>query len=120
MEEFLVLVVIFGTFFGVLYLFFSTRHKERMALIEQGQNADLFMTSKRRTAMPLYAILLINMGILAIGVGLGVIIGQALQMGGMDDDISLPSSIFICIGIALLTGFYITRKYDKKYREDLD
>ena len=118
MEEAVVFLILFGTIFGVVYLFYSTRHKERMALIEKGQSADLFVTSKRKSSIPLYAILLINLGILGVGIGIGVLLGQALYMGGMDDDIAYPSSIFICLGLSLLTGFYVTRNIDRKYKEE--
>ena len=39
--EVVVLAVIFGTFFGIAYLYFSTRNKERMALIEKGADASI-------------------------------------------------------------------------------
>ena len=118
MEEAVVFLLFLGTIFGIVYLYFTTRHKERMSLIEKGMNADLFVSSKRKSAVPMYAVILINLGVLGIGVGLGILLGQALFMGGMDDDVSYPSSIFICIGLALLSGFYITRKLDEKYREE--
>ncbi len=117
MEEFLVALTIFGTIFGVIYLFYSTRHKERMALIEKGESADLFVTSKRKSAIPLYAIILINLGLLGVGIGLGILLGEGIHMAGMNQEISMPSSIFLCIGLSLLTGFYVTRKMDQKYRE---
>ncbi|MCF8239382.1 MAG: hypothetical protein K9I85_14560 [Saprospiraceae bacterium] len=117
MEEFLVALTIFGTIFGVVYLYFSTRHKERMALIEKGESADLFVTSKRKTAIPLYAIILINFGLLGVGIGMGILLGEGLHLAGMNQDYSMPSSIFMCIGLSLLTGFTITRKMDQKYRE---
>ncbi len=118
MEEFLVALTIFGTFFGVIYLFYSTRHKERMALIEKGESADLFVTSKRKTAIPLYAIILINFGLLGVGIGLGILLGEGIHMAGMNQEISMPSSIFLCIGLSLLAGFTITRRMDQRYREE--
>ncbi len=118
MEEAMVFLLFLVTFFGIVYLFFSTRHKERMALIEKGVSADLFVSSKRKSAIPLYAVLLINLGVLGIGVGLGILIGQLLHLTGIDDDITMPSSIFICLGIALLTGFVLTRRVDQRYREE--
>ena len=118
MEEAIVFLFFMATIFGVVYLFFSTRHKERMALIEKGVSADLFVTSKRKSAIPFYAVLLINLGILGIGIGLGILIGHVVHMGGVDDDISMPASIFICLGASLLTGFYITRQVDRKYKND--
>ncbi len=118
MEEVVVLMVLFGTFFGIVYLYFSTRHKERMALIEKGESADLFVTSKRKSAIPLYAVILINLGLLGIGVGLGVIIGNAIALSGIDEDAAMPASIFLCLGAALLAGFYITRAVDRNYRDE--
>ena len=41
--EVAVLAVIFGSIFGVFYLYFSTRNKERLALIEKGADASIFM-----------------------------------------------------------------------------
>ncbi|MBT8229073.1 MAG: hypothetical protein KJO50_02360 [Bacteroidia bacterium] len=118
MEEAVVFLFFMATIFGVFYLYFTTRHKERMALIDKGMNADLFVTSKRKSAIPFYAVMLINLGILAIGIGLGILIAQLLMMSGMDEDIAMPCSIFICLGLSLLTGFHITRKVDEKYREE--
>ena len=120
MEEFLVVLTIFGTLFGIIYLYFSTRHKERMALIEKGVSADLFVTTRRRTAVPLYALLLVNIGLLAVGIGVGILLGQALHLSGMDEDISMPASIFICIGVAQLVGFTISRRMDKNYRMEMN
>ena len=117
MEETFVFIVFFGTFFGIVYLYFSTRHKERMALIEKGESADLFVARKRKSAIPLYAIVLINLGIIGIGAGLGILLGSALHMIGMDDDTSYPAAIFTSLGLALLTGFRITRRVDEHYRD---
>ena len=48
MDAVAVLAVIFGTFFGIFYLYFSTRNKERLALIEKGVDAKIFMLRRRR------------------------------------------------------------------------
>lgn len=48
MEEVAVLAVIFGTFFGIFYLFFSTRNKERLALIEKGADAKIFNIGRKK------------------------------------------------------------------------
>ena len=47
MEEALVLIIIFGTIFGVFYMYFSTRNKERLALIEKGADASIFVKGKK-------------------------------------------------------------------------
>jgi len=120
MEEAFVFLLFMGTIFGMVYLYFSTRHKERMALIEKGETVDLFKGNKRRSAIPLYAVILINLGVLGIGIGAGLIIGQALVLTGFDDDVAMPSMIFICLGLSLLIGFKITRKIDQNYRDEAD
>jgi len=118
MEEAMVFFVFMATIFGVVYLYFSTRHKERMALIEKGVSAELFSVKKKRSAVPLYAVILINLGILGIGIGVGILVGQLLHIGGMDEDITFPSSIFMSLGLSLLLGYYFTRKVDDRYREE--
>ena len=38
---FLVVVLVLATVFGIFYLYFTTRNRERMALIEQGMDPNL-------------------------------------------------------------------------------
>ena len=66
MEEVAVLIVIFGTFFGIIYLFFSTRNKERMALIEKGVDASIFMKGQSKNAAPFWKVLILNLSLLQI------------------------------------------------------
>jgi hypothetical protein len=37
MEEVLIPLILFGTLFGISYVFFTTRNKERLALIEKAR-----------------------------------------------------------------------------------
>ncbi len=46
METAIVFIAIIAAIFGIMYLFYSTRHKERLALIEKGADASLFNTGK--------------------------------------------------------------------------
>ena len=45
-SELIIIPIIFGAIFGVFYLYFSTRNKERLALIEKGADASIFMKGK--------------------------------------------------------------------------
>ncbi len=110
MEAVLVPLIVFATVFGILYVFFTTRNKERLALIEKGADASLFNTGSKSNFMKV----LLNIGLLAIGIGVGVLMGGLLEMGGMDNDIAFPSAIFICGGVGLVAGFFLTRKMDKE------
>lgn len=47
MEAVIVMAIIFGTLFGIVYLFISARHKERLSLIEKGADASIFILQTR-------------------------------------------------------------------------
>ena len=45
-EEILIPITMFAAIFGIVYLYFSTRNKERLALIEKGADASIFVKGK--------------------------------------------------------------------------
>ena len=110
MEDAAIVLIIFGTFFGIFYVFFTTRNKERLALIDKGADASLFNTGSKHNFIKV----LLNIGLLAIGIGVGVLLGGLMQMGGMDEEIAVPSAVFICGGIGLVTGFFLTKKLERE------
>lgn len=100
--------------FGIAYLFFSSRNKERMALIEKGADASIFLKGRER-AQPFWKILVLNLALLLMGIGSGVMVGGMLaDIGGVRWDIAMPGSIFLLAGTGLLIGFFITRKLDRE------
>ena len=58
-SEVIIVPILFGVIFGIIYLYFSTRNKERMALIEKGIGADIFNKGKRSTA-PGWKVFILN------------------------------------------------------------
>ena len=106
------MIGVFGSIFTGLYLFFTTRHKERMALIEQGKEASIFYSNKRMVANGA-----LKFGLLAIGIGVGIVSGYILSAGGMQEEPAYFASMFIFGGLALMINFRIT---DKRNREWLD
>ena len=115
MEEVLIPLIFFGTLFAILYVFLTTRNKERLALIEKGADAKLFKSGPSNNNYT--GIVIVNIASLAIGIGVGVLIANLLEMNGMDDDVSYPAMVFICGGIGLLAGFFASRKLVNK-KED--
>lgn len=108
--EIVIPLIIFSALFGMVYIFLTTRNKERLALIEKGADASLFNTGKRKIG---YSFVL-NIALLAIGIGVGVLVGAMLSQGGMDEDVSFPASIFIFGGLGLLASFFVNRKLEKE------
>ena len=113
-SELIVIPIIFGTIFGLFYLFFSTRNKERFALIEKGADASIFAKGKGHTA-PIWKILVLNVSLLLMGIGIGVFIASILdQYTTLDEDAVYPATIFLMAGIGLFIGFNLTKNLDKE------
>ena len=115
MEEVLIPISLFLTVFGIVYLYLSTRNKERLALIEKGADASIFVKGKKEHAAPVWKILILNLALLLMSIGLGVFIASFLVYNlGVDDDVAYPGTIFLMAGIALFAGFIMTKKLDKE------
>ena len=110
-----IFISLFIVVFGICYLFFSTRNKERLALIEKGAEASIFVRGKRDKAAPFWKILILNLALLLMGIGAGIMIGGILDSSfNVEDEIAMPGSIFLMAGTGLLVGFFLTKKLDKE------
>jgi len=105
-ETILVTLIIFSSIFGVIYTFLTTRNKERLALIENGADAKLFNSGKRYS----FGQLILSISLLAIGVGVGVLVGALFQQNGMEEGVAFTSCVFIFGGIGLMSSFFVNRK----------
>ncbi|MBZ0327848.1 MAG: hypothetical protein K8F54_09620 [Altibacter sp.] len=109
-SEIVIMPIIFGVLFGIFYLFISSRHKERLALIEKGADASIFY-SKDRKVTPMWKVIIINLALLLMGIGIGIFIAAMLHYNlGVDEDVAYPGTIFLMAGIGLFLGFYFTKK----------
>jgi len=112
-SEVIIVPIIFGLVFGIVYLFFSTRNKERMALIEKGIGADIFSEGKRHTA-PGGKVFILNLALLLIGIGFGTLLASIIDhVTTLDEEALYPGVIFLTAGTGLLAGFYMTKNLDK-------
>ncbi|WP_111671815.1 DUF6249 domain-containing protein [Algoriphagus litoralis] len=108
--DILIPLIIFSTLFGVVYVYLTTRNKERLALIERGADASLFNSGRKRGL----GSIVLNLALLAIGIGVGVLVGAGLNQGGMDEDVAFPACIFIFGGLGLVVSFFVNRKLEKE------
>ncbi|UFH35480.1 DUF6249 domain-containing protein [Flavobacterium acetivorans] len=112
--DILALPIIFGAIFGVFYLFFSTRNKERLALIEKGADASIFM-SKRQDTAPIWKVFILNLAVLLMGIGAGILFALIIQdLFGVTSEALFPGVIFLTAGTGLLVGFKMTKDLEKK------
>jgi len=109
-SEVIILPIIFGIVFGIFYLHYSTRNKERLALIEKGADASIFVKGKQHAA-PIWKVLVLNLAFLFMGIGLGVFIASLLDTyTTLDGDAIYPATIFFMAGAGLYVGFIQTKK----------
>jgi len=102
-EDILIPISFFALVFGIVYLSLMVRNKERMALIEKGASADLFNKHNKDGKMTL------KLGILAIGVGIGIVVANLFVSAQMlKDEVAFPSMIFLFGGIGLVVSYYLT------------
>ena len=112
MEPLIGFIAFFAMIFGIVYLFFTTRNRERMALIEKGADASLFNTGKTHVPWFNWGKFALKTGMLLIGVGFGIIAGALLDMAEVfpTDASGYFSMIFIFGGLALVIFYLIDRR----------
>ncbi len=112
--EVLIPISMFLAIFGVVYLYLSTRNKERLALIEKGADATIFMKGRNKAA-PIWKVLILNLALLLMGIGAGIFVASILYHNlGVAEDAAYPGTIFLTAGIALFVGFNMTKNLDKE------
>ena len=113
MSEVVIVLIIFGALFGVVYLFFSTRNKERLTLIEKGADASLFYPAKKKKTLPWVTL---KFGMLFVGIAVGTTIGILLTNSLSIDleELFIFSMIFLFGGLSLIWNFMVERKLSKK------
>lgn len=105
-NEILIPITLFLSTFGILYVYFNTRHKERMALIDKGADPALFQSKKSRTHGSM------RFGMFLVGIALGILMGNVLtETTSLKEEVSYFSMIFIFGGLSLILYYlYIEKK----------
>lgn len=112
--EVIIIPIVFGTIFGVFYLYLSSRNKERLALIEKGVDASIFIKGRQQTG-PFWKVLILNLAFLLMGVGIGVFLALLLTtFTALDADGVYPAIIFFMAGVGLFSGYNMTKNLDKE------
>ncbi|WP_372947012.1 DUF6249 domain-containing protein [Mariniphaga sp.] len=106
MEGIFVPIGFFLAIFAILYVYWTTRTKERLALIEKGADASIFKTEPSKYA-------LLKWGIFLIGLSVGVITGFALA-NVVNEVVAFFTMIFFFGGVGLIIAYFVTSKLAKK------
>jgi len=112
MEALVVFIALFATVFGIMYVHYTTRNKERLALIEKGADASLFNTGKEGHKFTFaWGKFTLKIGMLAMGIAIGIIAGAILEsLTVMQEEPGYMSMIFFFGGLSLVLFYVIDRK----------
>jgi hypothetical protein len=112
MEAVIVFIALFAAAFGIMYMHYTTRNKERLALIEKGADASLFNTGKEARKFSFnWNKFTLKLGMLFMGVALGIIIGAILSEAGLlEEGANYTSMIFFFGGLGLVLYYIFDRK----------
>jgi len=104
-EEILIPLALFAAIFGIVYVYLSTRNKERMSMIEKGADASMFTQKRNHTGMTL------KFGMLLVGVALGILVGSLIdEYTTLPEEVGYFSMIFLFGGGALIANSVIENK----------
>ena len=106
MEGIFVPLSFFLGLFAILYVYWTTRTKERLALVEKGVDAGIFKVGGSKYV-------LLKWGIFMIALAVGVISGYALA-NVIDEVAAFFTMILLFGGIGLIMAYIITNVLSKK------
>lgn len=107
----IITLAFFATVFGWIYVYYTTRHRERMALIEKGGNASIFPEKNTSFFGPLSTL---KLGMFLTGIALGILVGSLLATYGvMEEGIAHISMIFLFGGLSLVLFYFYARNKEK-------
>ncbi len=107
-RDFLVTFIIVAAIFGIFYVYFMTRHREKLILLEKGMDASEFYAKKDSKWISL------KYGMLLIGLSLGILIGNIVDsIFDLGNIICYLSMTFLFGGLNLILYFLIEKKYKK-------
>ncbi len=97
--------IIGGLIIGIAYLFFTTRHRERMKLLE------MFEDQPEHFPKVFFRADSLKYGLLAIGIATGSLLGNILyETNLMEEEIAYTSMVFLFGGLGLVSSYLILRK----------
>ena len=100
MEGIFIPIGFFLAIFAILYVYWTTRTKERLALVEKGMDAGIFKGACSQLA-------LVKWGIFLVAIGVGVVAGFGLA-NIMNEVVAFFTAILICGGVGLIIAYVVT------------
>lgn len=111
MEPAVIVLIVFGSCGAILWKFFDSRHKERMAMIDKGVSASTLKGGFTYQPSTLGSL---KWGLVALFAGLGILFANYLDEVMDWGDAAYPSMILIFGGVSLIVFYAIAARKEKK------
>jgi hypothetical protein len=96
--------------FGTLYVYYTTRNRERMALIEKNADPSILKSASNGS----FKLFPIKFGMLLMGIGLGILFGSILLATTvLKEEVAYFSMIFLFGGAGLFASYFVGKKLQK-------
>jgi len=96
--------------FGVMYVYYTTRNRERMALIEKNADPSILKPGSNGS----FKLFAIKFGMLLMGIGLGILAGSILNTTTvLGEEVAFFSMVFLFGGAGLFTSYFVGKKLQK-------
>ncbi len=117
MEPIFVTLIVFGSITFIIVRLAQNTHEFKMKLLEKGLTSDeykeLFPKSERFKLMAsINPLRNLQVGILALFAGIGIMIGQALDRA-YNYETFIPTAMLISCGVGLIIFYFISKRYTK-------
>jgi hypothetical protein len=114
MAEALIPMTVSITFFTLIGLIFyyhtTTRHKERMAMLEKGFSAEQIRAIAHRVFKGQSPLASLKWGIIILSVGVAIIVGNFLRTVYNADESIIAGLIFVFGGLGLVIFYFVAAK----------
>ncbi len=97
-------IAFFLAVFAILYVYFTTRSRERIALVEKGADAGIFKMAPGESRLSL-----IKWGVFLIALAVGVLTGYLLSYV-IDEVVAFFTTILLFGGCGLIVAYFIVSK----------
>jgi hypothetical protein len=108
MEGLFIPISFFLMIFAILYVYYTTRSRERLALVEKGVDASTFKIDPVRKRLDL-----VKWGIFMMALAIGVLGGFALSTV-INEVVAFFAAILLCGGLGLITAYFVIKKLADK------
>jgi hypothetical protein len=100
-------ITLFAAVFGIAYVFFQTRHRERLKMIDKGADPSIFQQPI------LFRHSTLRLGMFLIGLALGILFGNILaETTSLKEQVAYFSMIFLFGGASLVLFHMIYKKQE--------